>query len=312
MKINKIQIGKSFLCLTSLSLFPRLARLSTIRLIPSGRVTPGVLPQMIFAVERTAAFHAGVPILTRVHHLVQGQLLLALERFATHRAGIRSLRAVALPVPRQVVLALESRTADIAHEPPFRRVRAQVFLQQMLVQVLGPTLRTPEHGGAVRAAGYPYLARFRFDLRRRRRRRRRAILGRRGGVRLSALLFPLLRGFRLVPRAVFARRLSRILEEVVQGERGRQMGQVIGHGRTGRGDALPRRRHAVGLQRRLAVVAVGLLRPGAVEVRPADAREVLVDLKRTGSEVGADHREVHLLEYVARTERGSHRCRGRL
>jgi len=217
---------------------------------------------------------------------------------------------VALPVPGQVVLALQPGAANVAHEPPFRGVRAQVFLEQMLVQVLGPAFRTPEHGGAVRAARYPYLAGFRFDLRRRRRRRRRrtAITGLCGrGVRLLfALFFPLLRGFRLVPH-VFAHRLARVLEEVVQSERGRQVGQVIGHGRPGSGDALPRRRHAVGLQRHFAVVGVVLLRPAAVEVHATDAREILVDLQRTGSEVGADHGKVHLLEYVARTERGSHR-----
>lgn len=216
---------------------------------------------------------------------------------------------MALPVPGQVILALQPGAANVAHEPPFRSVRAQVFLEQMLVQVLGPTFRTPEHGGAIRAARYPYLAGFRFDLRwRRRRRRRTAITGRCGrGVRLLfALFFPLLGGFRLVPH-IFAHRFARVLEEMVQSERGRQMGQVIGHGRPGSGDALPRRRHAVGLQRHFAVVGVVLLRPAAVEVHAADAREILVDLQRTGSEVGADHGKVHLLEYVARTERGSHR-----
>lgn len=40
----------------------------------------------------------------------------------------------------------------------------------------------------------------------------------------------------------------------------------------------------------------------------ADAREILVDLQRAGSEMSADHGEVYLLENVARTERGSH-CR---
>jgi len=94
----------------------------------------------------------------------------------------------------------------------------------------------------------------------------------------------------------------------VQRERGRQVRQVIGHGRPRSSDALPRRWHAVGLQCHLAVVGIVLLRPSAVEVHPADAREILVDLQRTGSEVGANHGEVHLLKYVARTERGSHRC----
>jgi len=276
-------------------------------------MTPGVLSQVILPVKRTAALHTSVPLLTRMYHLVQRQLFLAFERFAAHRTGVRPLGTVALPVPGQVVLALQPSAANVAHEPPFRGVRAQVFLEQMLVQVLGPAFRTPEHGGAVRAARYPYLAGFRFYLRgRRRRRRRTAITGRcggggGGGVRLLfALFFPLLRGFRLVPH-VFAHRLARVLEKVVQSERGRQVGQVIGHGRPGSGDALPRRRHAVGLQRHFPVVDVVLLRPAAVEVYAADAREILVDLQRTGSEVGADHGEVHLLEYVARTERRSHR-----
>lgn len=84
------------------------------------------------------------------------------------------------------------------------------------------------------------------------------------------------------------------------------MRQIIGHGRPGRSDALPRRRHPVWLQRHLAIVGV-LLRPTSVEVYAADTREILVDLKRAGSEVGADHGEVHLLENITRTERGSHR-----
>jgi len=33
-------------------------------------------------------------------------------------------------------------------------------------------------------------------------------------------------------------------------------------------------------------------------VNATDAREILVDLQRAGSEVGADHSEVHLLENV--------------
>jgi len=94
---------------------------------------------------------------------------------------------------------------------------------------------------------------------------------------------------------------------VVQSERGRQMRQIIGHGRPGRSDALPRRRHAVWLQRHLAIVGILLLRPTSVEVYAADTREILVDLQRAGSEVGADHGEVYLLENITRTERGSHR-----
>jgi len=85
------------------------------------------------------------------------------------------------------------------------------------------------------------------------------------------------------------------------------MRQIVGHRRPGRSDALPRRWHAVGLQCHLAIVGVLLLRPTAVEVYAADTREILVDLQRAGSEVGADHGEVHLLENIARTERGSHR-----
>jgi len=165
MKIDKIYNKLANLVKLFSLLFVCLARLST-TFIPPGRVTPGMLPQVIFPVKRTTTLNASVPFLTCVHHFVQGQLLLALERFATHRTGIRPFRTVALPMSRQVVLTLQPCPANVAHEPPFRRVCAQVFLKQMLVQVFSPTFRTPKHGGAICAARYPYLAGFRLDLRR--------------------------------------------------------------------------------------------------------------------------------------------------
>jgi len=246
MKINKIYHKLANILLLNFFslLFVRLARLSTV-FIPPGCVTPGVLPQVIFPVKRTTTLYTSVPFLACVHHLVQGQLLLALERFAAHRTGIRPFRTMALPMSRQVVLTLQPCTTNVAHKSPFRRVCAQVFLQQMLVQVFGPAFRTPEHGGAICAARYPYLAGLRLDLRRRRRRRSRRTAVTGGCccgdcrcVHLSALFSSLLWGFRLIAR-VLADGLTRVLEEVVQGERGRQMRQVIGHGRPGRSDALP-------------------------------------------------------------------------
>jgi len=89
MKINKIynKLANHFF---PSWLFDHLARLPTAFISP-GRVTPGVLPQVIFPVKRTATLYASVPFLARVHHLVQGQLLLALERFAAHCTGVRPL-----------------------------------------------------------------------------------------------------------------------------------------------------------------------------------------------------------------------------
>jgi len=86
MKMNKIynKLANHFF----LELFVCLARLPTAFISP-GRVTPGVLPQVIFPVKCTATLYASMPFLSCVHHLVQGQLLLALESFAAHRTGIR-------------------------------------------------------------------------------------------------------------------------------------------------------------------------------------------------------------------------------
>lgn len=254
--------------------------------ISFGCMTSGVLPQMVFSVKRSAAFDTRVPFLSRVHDFVKGKLFLTLECLVAHGTGVRPLGTVALPVPCQVILSLESRATDVAHESPLRRVAAQVFLQQMLVQVLGLALRTPEHGCPVRAVGYSYLAGLWLEPRGRCGRTTVDVPGR----RFVLGLFPLL-GFRVLDDDAA---VSRVLEKVVQGERGRQMGQVVGHRRPRRSDALPRRRHAAGrLGARLPVARVG-----PAQVCAAQTGEILVHLKRTGSEMSANHGEVHLLEYI--------------
>lgn len=227
-----------------------------------------------------------MPFLAGVNHFVEGELLFALECFAAHGARERSLGTVALPVPGQMVLALKPRTANVAYEPPFRCVAAEVLFQQMFVQVLRLALGTSEHGRAVRAVRYPYLAGLGFELRCRQRTAT--------GVRLFFSLFPLL-GLRslLIPDA-----FARVFQKMVQRERGRQMRQVVGYRRPGRSDALPRRRHPVG---RCYFAVVGIvLRPAA------HTGKVLVYLEGTGSEMGAYHREVHLLQYIAGTKRRRH------
>lgn len=225
-----------------------------------------------------------------MHHFVQSELFFTFERFSAYGASIRSLGTVALPVSRQVVLAFQSCTTNITHKPSLRRVTAEMLLQQMFVQIFGLAFWAPKHSGPIRAIRYPYLSRFRFDLRRRQ--------CTSAGTRLFASLFLFFR-FRFL--FVFDA-LSRVFQKMMQGKRRWQMRQVIGHRRPGRGDALPRRRHAAGL----SYFAVARVRIATVEVYATDAGEVLVDLKRAGSEMRAYHGEVHLLKYVARTERRSH------
>lgn len=261
-------------------------------------MAPGVLPQVIFSVERPATFNTSVSLLACVHHLVECKLFLAFECFTTHGARKRPLGTMALPVSCQMVLTLQSCATDVAHKPPLRCVTAEVLLQQMFVQILGLTLRTPEHGRPVRAVGYPYLTGPRLEPRSWRCGTLVAIGGRRYRLFAIIRLFPPL-GLRL--RLVLGP-ISRVLQEMVQGERGRQMGQIIGYCGPGRGNALPRRRHGVGGSgARLPVTRVMAVVVGAVQTS-----KILVHLKRARSEMGANHGEVHLLEYVTRTERWCH------
>lgn len=70
MKIINYKLENRFVFRLIKLLSVRLTRLS-ISFVPPGRMTPGVLPQVIFPVKRTAALYASVPLLARMHHLVQ-------------------------------------------------------------------------------------------------------------------------------------------------------------------------------------------------------------------------------------------------
>lgn len=225
-------------------------------------MTLGVLSQMVFPVKRSSALDTDVSFLARMNYLMEIQLFFTFKRFTAYGTRERPLRTVAQSVPGQVVLAFQPGVTDIAHVPPFHfyryRMAGYVFAQQEFVQKFGGTFRASVHGRAVVTIRYSYFRRWNFCLRYRLRRRIITI------VRLRSFrsLFPLFGFLRRV--VLFSGRrfaVSRILQKMMQRERCRQMGQVIGYRWPGRGYALPRSRHPVGARRQFAaaVVVVGVL-----------------------------------------------------